>query len=288
MIVVEVGAERPDDVVVQARGAGVGLPGAESRAHARDRIDRDDRAAGCVGAGCQRLQLVPHRGLVRVPVEVAVPLRVEEVERVAADGRGQRPRRAAAEGQRRLAARRQLDRRALLDAEHPRLVGVRAVEARDLDVHRAVRVLGDDERHFLVGEAAVVGDAEDALALRRCHRHVAEHLGDDRLAALLQVGPDIARLERGRRGLRLAERRRHLAEDDEIVVDAQVAEAHGHQRARLGDVEPEEVAVVAVRGVAEVQRVRLDLRRAFAFDRCSPKSGRSWCSRAPRSRHGRR
>ena len=85
-------------------------------------------------------------------------------------------------GQRRLAARRQLDRRALLDAEHPRLVRVRAVEARDLDVHGAVRVLGDDERHLFVGEAAVVGDAEHAQALRRRHRNVAEHLGDDRLA----------------------------------------------------------------------------------------------------------
>ena len=78
---------------------------------------------------------------------------------------------------------RQLDRRALLDAEHPRLVRVGAVEARDLDGDLVLRVLRDDERHLLVGEAAVVGDAEHP-DIRACQadvdRHVAEHLRGSR------------------------------------------------------------------------------------------------------------
>ena len=172
---------------------------------------------------------------------------------------------------RRLAARRQLDRRALLDPQHPRLVRVRAVEARDLDVDGAVRVLGDDERHLFVGESAVVGDAEHAQAFRGFDRNVAEHLRDDRLRALVQVWRDVRRLQHGRRGLRVAQRLGHRPEHDEIVVDLEMAETHGHQRAGFSpfrEVEPEEVLVVAVRGVAEVQGVGLH-QRAYPRTRSS-------------------
>ena len=84
----------------------------------------------------------------------------------------------------------------LLDAQHPRVVAVTAVEARDLD--RVRPALGRDHGHFFVGEAAVVGHVEDGLA-ERVLRHVVERLGRDRLRPLAEVERNVTRCGSRRR-----------------------------------------------------------------------------------------
>ena len=151
------------------------------------------------------------------------------------------------------AGRRQRNRGRLLDPQHPRIVAVSAVEARDLDRVRAA--LRRDDGDLFVGEAAVVGHVEGRLA-ERVLGHVGERLGRDRLRPLAELERDVTSGGGLGAGMRRPQRCDRRPVDDEIVVHVQVAEVDRQLLAWRG-LDLEVVAVRAARGVAEVERVGL-------------------------------
>ncbi len=88
-------------------------------------------------------------------------------------------------------------------------------------------------------------------------RHVGERLGRDRLRPLPEVERNLTREGSRGAGVRRAQRGDARPEDDEIVVDVQVAEVDRQLLARIG-VHLEVVPVGAARRVAEIERVGLD------------------------------
>ena len=252
--VVEQVADRPDDGVGLRRGAGVRGSCVQGGQDGAVGIDRNHRAARCIGSARKRLQPAEDVVLGLEAVEVAEPLRCEEIQG-ARPGRHRRHRlRHACAGALRVGAgRRKRNRRRLLDAQHPRVVAVSAVEARDLDRVRAA--FGRDHRDLFVGEAAVVGHVEGGLA-ERVLGHVGERLGRDRLRSLAELERNLTCRGGVGAGMRRPQRCDRRPVDDEVVVHVQVAEMDRQLLARRG-LDLEVVAVRAARGVAEVERVGL-------------------------------
>ena len=260
--VVEQVADRPDDVVGLPGGAGVRGACVEGGQDGAVGIHRNHRASGRIRSARERLQPAVDVVLGLQAVQVTEPLRCEEIKRARVRRhRGHRLRHACAGALRVGAGRRQRNRSRRLDAQHPRVVAVGAVEARDLDRVRAA--FGRDHRHLFVGEPAVVGDVQGGLA-ERVLRHVGERLGRDRLRPLAELERDLPCGWCLCAGMRRSQRCDRRPVDDEVVVHVQVAEVDRQLLARRG-VDLEVVAVRAARGVAEVERVRLGRLRGLGL-----------------------